>query len=413
MSEKYESLAIDLQDPSGQWIAVGHIHSRNDRNWFESTSEYWRMTNRPVLGQRFEDTGHDWRPNARAALPKWFSHLLPEGRLRVEIAHAANLSPAREFKLLERIGMNDLPGATRATRIDQNGVPLTPPEDSESDDASDAASVLKFSLAGVQLKFSISDGDRGPTVPVRGQSGTAILKMPDSRSGFEGVPEAEYAAMKLAEAAGLNVASVRLTDANKIAGIENWASKLQGPSLLVDRFDRQNEQQRIHAEEFAQILDISATSHNAKYRKANFETIANIVAKMIDVESVGEVIDRIVFNILIGNGDAHLKNWGVIYPDGKKPILGPAYDIVPTVLFIKNDDLGLNLNKTKSFHEISSSDFERIGAVTEFGIRESRERAELMVARVLENWNTLRELLPLDRFSYLEKRLSKLKITSQ
>lgn len=46
------------------------------------------------------------------------------------------------------------------------------------------------------------------------------------------------------------------------------------------------------------------------------------------------MIDRIVLNILVGNGDAHVKNWTFIYPDGSRPQLSPAYDIVPTVLYV-------------------------------------------------------------------------------
>ena len=61
----------------------------------------------------FEEHGRFWRPNAHVALPRWFSHLLPEGRLREAVANAAGVSGQREFELIRRLGATDLPGAIR------------------------------------------------------------------------------------------------------------------------------------------------------------------------------------------------------------------------------------------------------------------------------------------------------------
>jgi serine/threonine-protein kinase HipA len=270
--------------------------------------------------------------------------------------------------------------------------------------------LLKFSLAGIQLKFSISTDDRGPTVPLSGQSGNTILKMPDGRAGYEGVPEAEYAAMTLAMLSGLDVAPVSLIDARTIAGLERWSSKLPGASLLVTRFDRVGRSRRVHVEELAQVLDIPTAQHAAKYRRANFETIANVVSNVVGVEAVGEVIDRIVLNVLIGNGDAHLKNWAIRYPDGRTSTLSPAYDIVPTVLYLPDDDLGLNLNGSKKFSAITPASFERLGAVSNYGHEAARKRAESAVSKILAHWDNLRDLLPHAQFVALDDRLAKLNL---
>jgi len=407
---KTSTLLVEIQKPSGEWESVGYLRSQNDKNWYESKPEYWRLADRPVLGQIFEEKGEHWTPRATAAIPRWFSHLLPEGILRQETAAAAQINPVREFQLLARLGVDDLPGAVRATLLSEDGEHKVPEQSVSPDEDEELQPLLKFSLAGVQLKFSVATSDRGPTVPVTGQSGDAILKMPDGRPNFGGVPQTEFAAMTLAKMVGLNVASVSLIDAAEIQGLDRWSSKLPGKSLLIERYDRLPNGQRVHAEELAQVLDIPTARNDAKYKKANFESIANFVANIVSVDAVGEVIDRIVFNILIGNGDAHLKNWSLVYPDGRIPILSPAYDIVPTVLYLPQDDLGLNLNGSKEFAAITNASFERLGGVSGYGYMEARSRAAAMVQRVLDSWIALKDLLPSEQFQRLDSRLAKLRL---
>ncbi len=65
-------------------------------------------------------------------------------------------------------------------------------------------------------------------------------------------------------------------------------------------------------------------------------------------------------NLLIGNGDAHLKNWSVIYRDGITPQLAPAYDLVSTIHYVSNDRLALNLGGEKRFEAINETHFDRL-----------------------------------------------------
>ena len=235
-----------------------------------------------------------------------------------------------------------------------------------------------------------------------------ILKMPDQRPGFRGVPEAEFAAMSLASAMGIPTPGIDLVDARTVVGLEDWSRDLPGKSFLIERYDRASDTRRVHAEEFAQVLGISTKAIDAKYLKANFETIANIVARLQGVDAVSEVIDRIVLNILIGNGDAHLKNWSFVYLDGKLPTLSPVYDVVPTVLYIPGDNLGLNLNGTKLFSEITANSFERLGERSGFGSAEARARAEHAVERAMDSWPLVGELLPREQSKILTERLESL-----
>jgi len=239
-----------------------------------------------------------------------------------------------------------------------------------------------------------------------------ILKLPDGRVGYEGVPEAEYAAMTLAEAVGIRTPLTGLVSAEAVEGLGRWSETGGRLSLTVARFDRLPNGSRIHAEEFAQILNIPSGRERIKYNHTNFESVANVAARLAGVDSVGEVIDRIVLNTLVGNGDAHLKNWAMTYPDGMQAALSPVYDVVPTVLYVNNDNLGLNLNGSKRFADVTSASFDRMGAITEFGAAAARARARDAAERVLHEWHLLEDLLPCEQHSRLTRRLKDLPLTS-
>jgi serine/threonine-protein kinase HipA len=327
------------------------------------------------------------------------------------VADAAKISPAREFELIRRLGEADLPGAVRVLEIAPDGSQEIPALEPYSGSEQSESPFLKFSLAGAQLKASVFRDERGMTVPIKGTAGNFILKFPDGRAGNDQVPEAEHAAMKFAHEVGIRTAAVFLEDAANVSGLEDVAAENPGLSLLVERFDRTASGNRVHTEEVAQVLDIPTAREHAKYREANFETIGVIVAAHTGIATVGEVVDRIVFNVLIGNGDAHLKNWAFIYRDGRTPVLSPAYDIVPTVLYVKHDDLGLNIGKTKIFEDISFKHFAGLGNRTGYGAQEAMDRAASMAERVLDNWNTLSAYLTSSQFDRLSARLKTLDLS--
>src|SRR5690606_25861740 len=150
--------------------------------------------------------------------PTWFSHLLPETRLRAAIADAADVNEKREFFLLEAIGGDDLPGALRVTPTDPEHATEVPSPPVRASTSRVEDSALKFSLAGVQLKFSVIDSAAGLTVPASGEAGQWIAKLPDQRPGFAGVPEAELAGLEYARACGVEVPEARLVPVEDIGG---------------------------------------------------------------------------------------------------------------------------------------------------------------------------------------------------
>ena len=406
-------LVIQMQVATGTWVDVGYLHNRDEKNWFRFDESYWARADWPVLGQIFEEQGRAWQPNAHVALPRWFSHLLPEGGMRAAVARAAGVSKGREFELMRRLGSTDLPGAIRAV-VPSQGVPSSGiPAHADEADGAEEDPLLKFSLAGAQLKFSVYGSERGLVVPVRGRAGNRIVKFPDGRPGFDGVPQAELGALELARAVGIDTPKAMLIDPSTVAGLEEWARKVGGSALAVERFDRRPEDGRVHMEELAQVLNIPTGRERAKYGGANFETIAVFVAALAGVGSVAEVIDRIVLNVLVGNGDAHLKNWAFVYPDGRRPALSPVYDVLPTVLYIPDDDLGLNLHRHKEFDLVTSASFAALGARSGYGAQPAMDRAKSAAARVLDRWDLLKDYLTGENYARLTARVQALKLSSE
>lgn len=407
------ALIVQLEAPGARLIDVGYLLNAGVKNWFEFSDSYWDLPDRPILGQTFEEHGRSWQPSAHVALPHWFSHLLPEGRLRDAVASAAGTSRAREFNLLARIGVDDLPGALRIGPADELSAVRRPPElaIAESHDNS-GNPLLKFSLAGAQLKFSIFRNAKGFAVPAKGQAGNVIAKLPDNRPGFSDVPIAELASLNLARLSGIDTPEASLVSLSEIAGLEDWARETAAPALAVDRFDRDGNG-RVHMEELAQVLNIPAAAETAKYARANFETIASLIGGLAGPGSVGDVISRIVFNVLIGNGDAHLKNWAVLYPNGITPVLSPIYDVLPTVLYMPGDDMGLKLAGSRSFESVRIQSFDKIGQRTSLGVGEARMHAREAAGRVLANWDSLRDILPSASFDALSVRLETLDLVKE
>src|SRR5215211_2947068 len=180
---------------------IGTLHQRGDYTRFAFTPKYLADPERPVLGLIFEQ---DLKARHAAALrlPRWFSNLLPEGRLREWIATNRGVSSQREMELLAQVG-HDLPGAVRVLDTEDGDDEVDWDLLSQSEPADPVSSDMRwrFSLAGVALKFSmLAKGDR-LTMPATGVGGDWIVKLPDHF--YADVPWNEYAMMSLAESVGI------------------------------------------------------------------------------------------------------------------------------------------------------------------------------------------------------------------
>jgi serine/threonine-protein kinase HipA len=247
---------------------------------------------------------------------------------------------------------------------------------------------LRFSLAGVQLKFSaIEETQGGLTIPATGDGGSWIVKLPSAR--FAGVAENEFAMMTLAGMVGIEVPAIRLLDVEDIGGLPAGVGRLEGKAYAVQRFDRVPGGGRVHMEDFAQVLGVYP---EAKYRKATYSLLAKILWLETGEAGVTEFIRWLVFSALTGNADMHLKNWSLLYRDGVTPTLSPAYDFVSTLAYIPDNEAALKFARTKRWDGFGVDELRflaaRAGAPEELVVRTARET----VLRFREVWG--RRLVP-------------------
>lgn len=363
----------------------------DERSIFVFTDKYIANAQRPTLSLSFKDSlGNlitDLSPTRRRVAP-FFANLLPEGPLRTYLAEHAAVHEEREFYLLWALG-RDLPGALTITPADGES---WPPEAAEGRARrSDRANALRFSLAGVQLKFSAlkhAGRNAGLTIPAHGVGGSWIVKLPSQR--FEGVPENEAAMMTLARQVGIDVPEFNLVDIDAIDGLPDGIGTLKGQAFAIKRFDRA-EDGPVHIEDFAQVF---GAWPDDKYR-GSLRNIAYVLGVESDQRSADEFVRRIVFNVLIGNADMHLKNWSLIYPDKRTPLLSPAYDLVSTIAYLPDDNFALRFARKKRFDDFTADELKRL--VSKAGLPEhpAITIAKNTVDRFRTTWAQEKAHLPL------------------
>lgn len=324
---------------------------------------YVEATHRPLLSLYYLGklrTPLDPEPR----VPDFFANLLPDpdGPLRALIAAAASARDDQEMRLLAYLG-DDLPGAVRvrASELDDEA-PYPLPAPSRHLDGPR----LRFSLAGIQLKFSMMRAGKGLTLPASGRGGDWIVKLPDAE--FPGVPEAEYAAMEWARASGIDIPALELVTFAQLSGIPPLRGAHADASLClaIRRFDRAEGGTRIHIEDCAQVFGRAPSQKYNEHLTAGappigYETLARAVAVYAPNDR-RELVRRLIFMILSGNADAHLKNWSLWYPDGRAPRLSPAYDQVCTIAYDDTDEkLALPLGGSLDMTAVSVEALRRLG----------------------------------------------------
>ena len=323
-------------------------HVGGDRTLFSFTDEYIADGNRPTLGLGFKDEyGQlitEFAVKQKRLLP-FFSNLLPEGHLREYLARLAGVNQEREFYLLWALG-HDLSGAITVEPADGEEWPPGLEDESAEDTKKKRENALRFSLAGVQLKFSAVHNDqanKGLTIPAFGVGGSWIVKLPSLR--FEGIPENEYALLTLARLVGIDVPEIQLIDIDAIANLPEGIGDLIGQALAIKRFDRTPDGP-VHTEDFAQVFGVYPEK---KYDTASYRNIATVLGAETGEIGVEEFVRRLTFCTLTGNADMHLKNWSLIYPDKRTPALSPAYDLVSTIPYVEDEKAALKFARTKRF----------------------------------------------------------------
>ncbi|WP_211250414.1 type II toxin-antitoxin system HipA family toxin [Simplicispira psychrophila] len=288
----------------------------------------------------------------RATRP-FFAGLLPEGEQRKRIAQALHISRQNDFALLEP-GQTppsaDVPNAVRWSNDTEllrliEEMPQRPMLAGDAD--------MRLSLAGAQDKLPVViEGVRGVRIglPRFGTPSTHILKpMMTSALGIEGSVFNEGFCMALASTLQLNVAPTAIAQVG------------DRPYLLVERYDRQKDtKQRLHQEDFCQALGMPP---EIKYQNEGGPDLAQSFALLRratrpSTPQVLQLLDAVIFNALIGNHDAHGKNFSLLYtPRGA--VLAPLYNLLATAVYPRlPDKMAMKIGSKYRFTEVQAPHWE-------------------------------------------------------
>lgn len=262
---------------------------------------------------------HFWR----GGLIPFFEHLGPEGWLRGRQARAGGTPDQDDFGLLLNYGV-DCIGA----------VGIVPPEGPhthalpDADAVEEAATAPGRTLSGVQKKWLVYRGDAAFEPSTRlADPATHIAKF--NRTDLPTLVQNEDLSLRLGR-------EVLGEDAITAAGL-GTVRGVEGIALIVERFDR-GDAGKLRLEDLCQILGKSrGREFDGKY-DSSYEEAAGVIARYsararIDLDRYFRLV---VFNLVIGNADAHLKNFSLLErPEGLR--LSPAYDLVSTLLYPQYD----------------------------------------------------------------------------
>ncbi len=196
----------------------------------------------------------------------------------------------------------------------------------------------KLSISGVQLKYSMKLN--GNQLDLCDKGGEYILKpIPMARQlqALKSAPENEHLTMQIAE----QIFNIN-TAANGLIHFKDGQ-----PAYITKRFDVVQDGRKYLQEDFAQLLSKSKQTHGEAFKyEGSYEEIGNLIKRFVaaNIPALEKFFQLVVFNYIISNGDAHLKNFSLIRTNEGEYRLAPAYDLMSTVLHTPNEsDTALSL----------------------------------------------------------------------
>lgn len=310
-----------LTDDKGIWSFA------YDAQWLASPAAYPLSPAFPLRPDAFVDTSTD-RP-----VQWFFDNLLPEEGMRTSLAREAKVDAADAWGLLAYFGResagaltlladgeHEAPGSLQPLSLDEleRRIQAMPQR------ALTATAPKRMSAAGAQQKLLLVLRGDAPDYalfePVGSEPSMHLLK-PDMRAaGYPHSAINEFFCMKLAKQMGLDVPDVHF---------------LRAPSAcyVIDRFDRDVASEpagRVHTIDAMQLLNYD---RGFKYQRANAQELARAIDRTSTRALTRLSVFRwTVFNVVVGNADAHLKKLS-FFVDARGYRLAPFYDIVSTVVY--------------------------------------------------------------------------------
>lgn len=294
----------------------------------------------------------------------FFAGILPEESKRTMVAQNLGISKTNDFSMLEHIGGE----CAGAVTFIHEGETL-PAHDYNYRHLSEAELLkilellprqplmagvdgVRLSLAGAQDKIAVHVSGNKISIPLGGAPSTHILKPAIER--FEGLVFNEAFCLKLADAVGLSVAKVEIRKTGTI------------DYLLVERYDRRIDTDgnvhRLHQEDFCQALGVASED---KYQSEGGPSLKDCFALLREASSrpvidLARLLDAVIFNLLIGNHDAHGKNFSLLYQPGNTQ-LAPLYDLISTVYYPQlTKKMAMKIGKEAESSKITLEHFEHL-----------------------------------------------------
>jgi len=282
----------------------------------------------------------DQRQFSMRFFPPPFDMILPEGDRRARIESARKILPSDPFSLLSYVGANPVNRVRfLGASIDPYGdvPPLpAPPEIARCTQGKALFSRLlkdldlRQGIAGVQPKILGLPASLPKLSPDarRYIGSTHILKSSTSQYPFLAVNE--WICLEIFKAAGLTIPNTTLS--------------ADGELLLVERFDVMPDGSCLGFEEAAALMgETAATKYQRDYGSL-IDSLSEFVPAQTEESLRRDMTHALILNYLLGNGDAHLKNFGLLYNDAGDARLAPFYDCVSTLAYIADDVPALALS---------------------------------------------------------------------
>jgi serine/threonine-protein kinase HipA len=319
-----------------------------------------------------------------------FGGLLAEGDARDALARNLGVSAGNDYALLKALG-GDCAGALVLLEpgVELPIAPkLKPLADQELDAllrelpqrplAADSRDGIRLSLAGAQPKVPVVMVDTGEfALPLNAAAATTHIIKPEP-SRFPGLVDNEAFCMELARAVALPAASV-----------SRHLSATGLPYLLVERYDRDvtaDPIRRLHQEDVCQA---TGQPSDRKYQAEGGPGVAGTVSLLrtcsaVPAQDLATFWRALVFNWLIGNCDAHAKNFSLLY-DAGAPTLAPLYDLVSTVVYPElTDRLAMSIDGARTIKEVNAEAWTILAAETGYSTRFARSEVNGLVARIVD-----------------------------
>jgi serine/threonine-protein kinase HipA len=313
----------------------------------------------------------------RKARP-FFAGLLPEGQMRRLIAQQLQVSGQNDFALLDHIG-GECAGAVTFLEPDQALPAHT--DHVQWLSAEDVVAILdelprrpmlagkddlRLSLAGVQDKLPVVFDGARIGLPRAGTPSSHILKPAIQAVEYSVINEGFC--MALAEAMQLEPAK------SKVHAV------LDRSFLLVERYDRfidaQGRRQRLHQEDFCQALGVVPET---KYQNEGGPDLAqcfDLVRRLTrpSAPQILRLFDYVIFNALIGNHDAHAKNFSLLY-SGRTPVLAPLYDTLSTAVYpTLTPKMAMKIGSKYKFSEVQARHWDQFAAAMGLARAQAKRR---------------------------------------